>query len=167
MSFIAYSIEPRAVYNRQHYALHKSEIADRQKEYRAKNLSKVRAWSRKSYRKHHAKNIALRRAQWKTLTPVQRQKRRSYVRRSHFKTRYGITIERRAELLAKQVCCPICGSKNPGGRGWVIDHCHATEKIRGVLCQTCNTAIGAFKDDPKICEAAAHYLRTASLELTP
>jgi hypothetical protein len=41
----------------------------------------------------------------------------------------------------------------------VIDHCHSTNKIRGLLCHLCNTAIGKFKDNIELLQAAIRYLK--------
>lgn len=38
------------------------------------------------------------------------------------------------------------------------DHCHRTGAPRGILCQTCNTALGKFRDDPALLRKAAAYL---------
>ncbi|WP_329013168.1 endonuclease VII domain-containing protein [Micromonospora rifamycinica] len=43
----------------------------------------------------------------------------------------------------------------------VVDHCHATNRVRGLLCTGCNTAIGHAKDSPETLRAAARYLDTA------
>lgn len=51
--------------------------------------------------------------------------------------------------------CMICGSK----RKLCIDHDHQSDRIRGVLCGKCNTAIGMFDDDPNRMEKAAAYVR--------
>jgi hypothetical protein len=40
-----------------------------------------------------------------------------------------------------------------------VDHCHETGKIRGLLCYTCNSAIGFLRDNSEICGNAAAYLR--------
>jgi hypothetical protein len=37
-----------------------------------------------------------------------------------------------------------------------VDHCHATQKVRGLLCFRCNTALGIYE---KLGEKAAEYLR--------
>lgn len=40
-----------------------------------------------------------------------------------------------------------------------MDHDHETNQIRGLLCFTCNTALGKFLDSEKLLEAALTYLR--------
>lgn len=73
---------------------------------------------------------------------------------------YGITGEQFKALLKKQNnCCAICGSKVAGGRGdWHVDHCHTTNKVRGLLCHHCNTGLGLFKDSTELLKLAAEYL---------
>ncbi|MFI6356976.1 endonuclease VII domain-containing protein [Streptomyces sp. NPDC050743] len=39
-----------------------------------------------------------------------------------------------------------------------VDHCHASSKIRGLLCLQCNTGLGLFADTPERLRAAADYL---------
>lgn len=51
--------------------------------------------------------------------------------------------------------CEICSSQND----LVIDHCHTTDKIRGILCRQCNSAIGLFKEDVNLVDNATTYLR--------
>ena len=80
------------------------------------------------------------------------------VRRSYFKTKYGLTVEQVDEMAAKG--CAICGTTTWMGRHARphIDHDHETGRIRGVLCSECNTGLGKFKDDPAILQAAIDYL---------
>ena len=62
------------------------------------------------------------------------------------------------EELMKTEECDICGKELEKK---CIDHCHETKKIRGVLCNNCNTALGLFKDDPVRIENAIRYLEQA------
>jgi len=86
--------------------------------------------------------------------------------------RYGINQEEYDELLAYQGnVCAICGKtelvidKRTGKkRDLSIDHCHETNKVRGILCSSCNRGIGFFFDNPKILRIAADYLDMASQE---
>jgi len=39
-----------------------------------------------------------------------------------------------------------------------VDHCHATGRIRGLLCAKCNQAIGLMKDNPIFLRRAADYV---------
>lgn len=54
--------------------------------------------------------------------------------------------------------CVICGSEEK----LVVDHDHATGKVRGMLCNHCNRGLGHFKDSPMLLEFAAQYLYASS-----
>lgn len=60
--------------------------------------------------------------------------------------------------------CAICGEPERAlgvagkVKGMAVDHCHETNKIRSLLCSSCNRAIGLFKDDPVLIRKAAVYL---------
>ena len=53
--------------------------------------------------------------------------------------------------------CDICGKDELESK-LVVDHCHASGKVRGVLCYSCNTSLGKFKDSPELLRSAADYL---------
>lgn len=53
--------------------------------------------------------------------------------------------------------CAICGVRPD--RSLALDHCHKTGKLRGLLCFSCNVALGHFKDDPKLLRKAIRYLK--------
>lgn len=75
--------------------------------------------------------------------------------------RYGLSAEQYAEMLDKQGGkCAICGATEPGGRDrvWQVDHCHDSNKVRGLLCGLCNRGLGQFRDDADRLRAAADYL---------
>jgi len=54
--------------------------------------------------------------------------------------------------------CAICGTDNPGLSDWSADHCHITNKPRGLLCVRCNAGLGYFKDNPEYLQSAIDYL---------
>lgn len=57
-------------------------------------------------------------------------------------------------------CCLICGkSEKENGKRLSIDHNHSTHQVRGLLCQNCNTGLGAFKDDCTALDKAIEYLQ--------
>jgi len=68
---------------------------------------------------------------------------------------HGCTPLYRAELLVKQGgLCAICGKSCKLN----VDHCHETNKIRGLLCFNCNLLLGHAKDNISILSNAIEYL---------
>lgn len=55
--------------------------------------------------------------------------------------------------------CGICGSEAKNqAKALNVDHCHETGEVRGMLCISCNLALGAFKDDISLLHKAVQYL---------
>lgn len=55
--------------------------------------------------------------------------------------------------------CAICGwAPEPGERRLCIDHCHESNRVRGLLCHKCNRAIGGLGHSPSRLRNAARYL---------
>jgi hypothetical protein len=54
--------------------------------------------------------------------------------------------------------CAICGKVPESDRRLALDHCHTTGQFRGLLCFSCNTALGHLNDDPEVVAAAYRYL---------
>ena len=79
-------------------------------------------------------------------------------KRSQREERYAKALEANDGLDA----CALCGAEystygdNP--RRLHVDHDHETEKIRGLLCNTCNLGLGAFKDSIELMLEAINYL---------
>lgn len=55
--------------------------------------------------------------------------------------------------------CPICEKTTIAGiTKIVLDHNHHTGQVRGWLCESCNTGIGRFDDNPELVERAKQWL---------
>lgn len=83
------------------------------------------------------------------------------------KKKYGIAIDDWQKMYDEQGgVCKICGkpeTKVDRRQGVVrslsVDHCHNTNKVRGLLCSDCNTAIGLFKHDESLLNRAIEYCK--------
>lgn len=89
-------------------------------------------------------------------------KHRMRMRRWHLKKAYGLSLEEFDSILESQGGgCAICSVKEIEGETktrMVVDHCHKTNKVRGILCDLCNTAIGKMHDDVNKLKKAIEYL---------
>lgn len=110
-----------------------------QKEYQKRNKEKIKE-KKKSY---HTQTKEYRR--WYTI-----------------KMRYGITKEEYENMLLKQKGgCAICEKTKSGHNNtdkMVVDHCHKTKKVRGLLCNRCNTLLGLIDDNPMFMKNVFDYL---------
>lgn len=82
--------------------------------------------------------------------------------------KYGIAQADYDALLERQGgVCASCGSAPTKGKGLrlVVDHDHTTGRVRGLLCLSCNCAIGHAEDDPRRLRAMADYLERVSERL--
>lgn len=63
-------------------------------------------------------------------------------RGSNLRQRYGLTVEAWEQLFqAQQGACGLCGQPATNRR-LNVDHDHSTGRIRGLLCNICNRAVG-------------------------
>ena len=110
---------------------------------------------------HNAKGKARRDADPQAYNARQRQlKRGAKSRKYSLKRKFDITPEEYEEMLQSQGGgCAACGAQ-PGRRALSVDHDHKTGRVRGILCDPCNFALGHAKDDPKRLLALATYLET-------
>ena len=87
-------------------------------------------------------------------------------RKSWLKKAYGLTLEDYDRMFAGQDGkCAICNdvmfkhgaisSKNNVAH---VDHCHDSGRVRGLLCGTCNSALGKFGDKVSVLRSAISYL---------
>lgn len=84
-------------------------------------------------------------------------------RRAALKARYGLTEEAFEALLEQQGgVCALCRRlpepSSVGRPALVVDHDHATGRVRGLLCDSCNSALGKLGDDEAGLRRALEYV---------
>jgi hypothetical protein len=88
-----------------------------------------------------------------------------YHRNSNLKKTYGITLDDYNRMLSEQNgLCKICGrperrvTRDGKVMNLHVDHCHSSNKVRGLLCHHCNVALGSFDDSIELLQSAIDYL---------
>lgn len=90
---------------------------------------------------------------------------------SHLRSTYGITLDEYKKMLMRQrERCLICRQiPRPSITRkhcvtLVVDHDHATNRIRGLLCPGCNTGLGAFKESAVLLRRAIGYITSQTMD---
>ena len=131
-----------------------------ERNYRKKNIARLRKY-RKSYEKKHVKRIRIYREKykllWKKKHPI---KHARGCKNRLLKRNFGIDLKEYRILLEKQnFQCLICGTTaRQNGKELAVDHCHKTDKVRGLLCSQCNVGLGMFRDNKVYLRKAIQYL---------
>jgi hypothetical protein len=127
--------EVKKQYFKEYYKKRKAELDAYKKEWISKNPDKPSEYSKK----------------YNDKTQEQRkQAQRKY--------RYGLTQEHFDKMLAEQDNkCALCFKSFDDAKVFV-DHCHSIGNVRGLLCPSCNTALGLIKDDLGWLAKAKKYL---------
>jgi hypothetical protein len=134
-------------------------------EWAEKKRRQARDWGRKNTERNRA-----RAREWAAANPEAVAKRRvdwycknkKIQRKSTIKRKYGLTPEQyEAMRIAQKDLCAICREPDTysSTSGLCVDHCHVTGRVRGLLCNRCNRAIGLMRDDERVLQAAAGYIR--------
>ena len=131
-----------------------------------KDPDKKRKYDRE-YRKANERNRREYNRRWIAANPGKKQKYSERGREFSWLKKYGLTPDMVARIyLAQEGLCAIC--LNPFADkvskrcvfGFVIDHCHKTGFVRGLLHDDCN--VSKFGDDPTLLRAAADYFELHS-----
>lgn len=99
-----------------------------------------------AYRKKQREN-------YRKLTPEQKLNR-------SYRAKYKKTYEEISKILEDQEgVCRSCSKPVELGRyNGVVDHCHDTDRIRGILCHECNVLLGLAKDSIQTLRNLVKYL---------
>jgi hypothetical protein len=117
-------------YRREHYI----QSTDYQKEYQEKNKNRFIEYKKDYYLNNKSKRLT---------------------------KNYGLSLEEYNSLLLFQKnMCAICETEFSNGNNPHVDHCHITNKVRGLLCRQCNLLLGHAKDDTDILIKSINYLGT-------
>ena len=140
----------------------------RSREWKRKNKEKVAAYAEiwREANKEHRKQTkskwdADNREHRKEYNKEYKTKNPEYFKRKHLSYSYGISLEEYDRMLHNQNCrCAVCGkhAEETQRKRLFVDHSHATGKIRALLCQQCNTAIGMVNEDTDVLFALVAYL---------
>ena len=134
-------------YNKKYYAENKEKIKESRKQYREKNPKKIKEIAKKYYLEN-SEEIRKNKKQY-------REKNLEIYKNARLKRKYGITLEQYNAMSQEQDnVCFICKQQ----KKLVVDHCHNTGAVRGLLCNECNTAIGFLKETPQYFINALEYL---------
>ena len=144
--------------------------AARAKEWRAKNPGRMEAkrdaWSAANPTPAKDRSAYYQQNRDKILA----RNKRNYLKRkaegrldpfaAKLRHKYGITrAEYEAMCLAQDNLCAICRRpNNTKNKKLVVDHCHQTGRVRGVLCDDCNQGIGRLGDSYANVLRAVEYL---------
>jgi hypothetical protein len=134
----------------------------------------AREWN-KNHREHC--RIMNRKYHLEKKKMIQERKKRNYfmnpekgalqARRYILQKNYNMSVEDYENILARQKgVCAIClreetqrSNKNGKIDSLRVDHCHTTNRVRGLLCSKCNFGIGQFNDDVELLYKAIKYLK--------
>jgi hypothetical protein len=114
--------------SQRYYYKHRDKVLANHKKLRQENPDKFRGWSKRY-----------------------RDKNPDGERTRHLMREYGLTIEEYNAMSVQQgSVCAICKQPETQERKGVkyrlaVDHCHKTNKVRGLLCFKCNAAMGSFE----------------------
>lgn len=100
------------------------------------------------------------RTKYETTCVVCKRERRQLIKDVRLAASYGMSYAELDKLRNESnQACAIC--HKPDGK-LVIDHCHTTGIVRGILCHTCNTRLGVLEYliDKNTLISSLEYLET-------
>lgn len=171
---MAMTTEEKAKYDKAYYQRNKERIRERKRKAYKRNPNRLeyeREWEARSENKQRRREQKARATKKWGDSPEGKTRKAEYYLENRMKfkdtalqKKYGITLAQFNTMFLAQDCkCKICrteleqfsekGSKRP-----VVDHCHTTGEVRGILCGECNRGLGLFQDKIELVREAMMYL---------
>jgi len=142
-----------AAFQRAYRNAHREKTLETNRRAYDKNREKYLAQKKDHYRRNMEAYKARGRAKYLKVKDSPEFKKKT--RERELKAKFGLTLAGYNVMSEKQGhVCLICGR---GGR-MVVDHCHVTGRVRGLLCCPCNSFLGRINDDVKKLEKIKQYL---------
>lgn len=166
--------ERRKAYLREYYQKNKESLSKRNQENEKANRKRYNGYKRKWVAKNRERVQSQGREHYARNREAYNAKMRAYKSRDDVRLKlkswllekkYGIDITAFEGLIKSQEGkCKCCNTPFGLLRGLkpCVDHCHATGKIRGILCVRCNLLLGHANDQPEVLRNCAAYLERES-----
>lgn len=167
-------------YQREWRAAHPDKMSEYKSAYRERHPERVRESKRLNYARNSEAYLARNKA-WRARNPdkIAEYTRNPDRREDRLRRIHGISLDQFHEMWNQQNGqCPICLRDLPYeylNREELkaapvkphVDHSHADDVVRGILCSTCNQGIGMFREDPEVFARAVVYLSGQFPTITP
>ena len=150
-------------YHKAYYQNNREKLLNRSKKRAAEATSEEVVKRRKYMREYHAKNKEKHNEYARNWYHNNRDKTYS----AQIKKKYGITLDDYDQMLKDQngvckICHGTCDHPQRRNSGTLsIDHCHTTGKVRGLLCNQCNSLLGWARDNINTLQKAIEYLEAS------
>lgn len=120
------------------------EYREKKKQYDRERRARNKEWHRSQNSAYYKKN---------------RDRVDQYRRDWYLRKKFGIGLNEYNDLVELQSgLCAIC-RRPPNGQGKLhVDHDHVTNVVRGLLCFSCNVAIGYLREDKETIKRMIDYL---------
>lgn len=113
-----------------------------------------------SSRVRHAKWYAENKERVATTTKAWRLANKEWVSFTQRLKTYGLTLDQFHAMYERQdFSCAICGKEDVK---LVIDHCHGSGRVRGLLCTRCNVGLGIFGESVESINRSIAYLEKSA-----
>jgi len=156
--------EEKRAYNRAYHATHWEEKRRHGRAYYAAHREEKRAYGRvyrATHREERQAYYAAHREEWRAYNRVYRAAHREEWRAMDRKRNGVLNPEDAERLWVLAQMCTLCGRPFSTPLRKCVDHDHKTGKVRGILCGSCNRALGLFGDSVERLQKAIDYLRGA------